>query len=584
MKKFLAGILILALTFGAAAPAFAMGAEAVVDQQTEGAVTVTVTADQAAAGQLIMLEVLKKDKSFSDLRPDAPDTVTDSVAYLGQAVTDATGTAVFQLTLTQPMGRYLYRAADEYGAQYDGSFFLYTARDVENTVALLNDASEEDFLDRLSQRDTRDVLGLEAVRFSLFTADRQRAVLQMMYRECSRGTGDKTLEEFQQYFLQSVLIEQVRQSSTAGEIKRLVEDEPNGLRLSECGMFEVFAGSISVALQERVYGAMAGKSYDGLAQLHAAFDLYTLTQPIRYAGNWKEIGPVLKGADKALKLGLNWTEYQNLKDPTAVDKALVNKSYTTAAEVTKAFHDAVAAQAKKESAAGSRPSGSGSGGGGGGGGGNYPAIELPSVTPVPVEPVPGAGEDAAPSFEDLGDAGWARESILYLYNHGIVNGKEPNLFYPNDAVTREEFIKMLVESLDLLNPYAVCDFQDVTDGEWYYPYVSTAYELEIVNGVEPGRFGIGALITREDLAVMVGRALDYAKLRLESTVEKQDFTDEKEISAYARTAVEQLQRAGVISGKENRAFEPQASATRAETASILHRVLKAVEAVYTVKD
>ena len=47
-------------------------------------------------------------------------------------------------------------------------------------------------------------------------------------------------------------------------------------------------------------------------------------------------------------------------------------------------------------------------------------------------------------FKDLGGYEWARESIVNLYKKKIISGITSESFAPGNAVTREEFVKMLV--------------------------------------------------------------------------------------------------------------------------------------------
>ena len=52
------------------------------------------------------------------------------------------------------------------------------------------------------------------------------------------------------------------------------------------------------------------------------------------------------------------------------------------------------------------------------------------------------------------------------------------------------------------------------------------------------------------------------------------FTDQDSISHWAETAVGIMQQAGIISGRPDGSFDPQATATRAEVAAIFARFLE----------
>ena len=186
------------------------------------------------------------------------------------------------------------------------------------------------------------------------------------------------------------------------------------------------------------------------------------------------------------------------------------------------------------------------------------------------------------TFDDLDGVDWAKESILYLKDKGIVNGKGDGHFCPEDYITREEYITMVVSALEIFNEYAVCSFEDAQTEQWYYPYVASAYENGIVDGIDENNFGIGMPITRQDAAVMSCRALEFIEVSLKKADDVTAFKDDTEISDYARDAVYDMNRAGVISGYEDETFRPGESITRAETACVIYRVLKAIETAYTI--
>lgn len=102
-------------------------------------------------------------------------------------------------------------------------------------------------------------------------------------------------------------------------------------------------------------------------------------------------------------------------------------------------------------------------------------------------------------------------------------------------------------------------------------YIKTAYALGIVNGVSENSFGIGAYISRQDMAVMITRAKN---IELADNTPDNTFTDADTIAEYARTSVDYLQNAGVINGYDDGSFRPSGNVTRAETAKVLYGLLK----------
>lgn len=147
------------------------------------------------------------------------------------------------------------------------------------------------------------------------------------------------------------------------------------------------------------------------------------------------------------------------------------------------------------------------------------------------------------------------------------------MFDPDSEVTREEFVKLLTVTFAFEDNGASVAFSDVGEENWCYPYVMAARSVEMVMGQDDNSFGIGQAITREDAAVMIQRACEIAGKNLEQTEKAMLYTDAELISEYARTAVGELSKAGVLKGMEDGRFAPAASCTRAEAAVMIFRIL-----------
>ncbi|MBP3360180.1 MAG: S-layer homology domain-containing protein [Clostridia bacterium] len=179
-------------------------------------------------------------------------------------------------------------------------------------------------------------------------------------------------------------------------------------------------------------------------------------------------------------------------------------------------------------------------------------------------------------FNDLEDVDWAKESISNLVSRNIINGKQENCFAPNDCVTREEFIKMLVCAIGINGDEYRCSFDDVEDNSWYYKYVAIGFNNGIINGVGDNNFGCGEFITRQDIAAMVGRVIN--KIGINGYSENYDlFADDNNISAYAKDNVYNLKRLNILNGKGDNMFDPNGFTTRAEAAKIVSAMIDNIE-------
>lgn len=210
----------------------------------------------------------------------------------------------------------------------------------------------------------------------------------------------------------------------------------------------------------------------------------------------------------------------------------------------------------------------GSGGGGGGGSDKKEPKPTPENTDTPDNTKP---QDSA--YSDLGGHAWAKNAIEELSRKGVISGDGNGNFRPQDSVKREEFVKMLVEALDINTDGAKADFTDAQNGAWYEKYLTAAKNSGISMGREDGTFGIGENILRQDLAVMMLRALEAVGKAPKLSENSESFSDASEISQYAKEAVINMQSNGFIQGMGDGSFAPMQSATRAQAAVIIKRIL-----------
>ncbi len=220
--------------------------------------------------------------------------------------------------------------------------------------------------------------------------------------------------------------------------------------------------------------------------------------------------------------------------------------------------------------------GSSSGGGGGSSGGGYSGAAMVDF----IQPQP-TSENQSPEyveiFHDVNEGFWAKQYIEDLYRRGIVSGDENGNFEPERAVTREEFLKLLISALPIEKADTTAlPFTDVEPNAWYYPYLQQAYAVGLTQGETETSFGVGKSVTREDIAVLTDRMLS---LKNHVLPEKNEviFMDMQAISEYAAPSVLRLSAAGLVNGYENGAFLPQGNATRAEAAKLLSVLISEVE-------
>ena len=184
------------------------------------------------------------------------------------------------------------------------------------------------------------------------------------------------------------------------------------------------------------------------------------------------------------------------------------------------------------------------------------------------------------NFEKITDVhadDWFYEYVKKSYEDGLFTGTSDTTFEPNANLTRGMFITVLsrFDKADTSN-YANI-FYDVKPGEWYQEAVNWGAANGIVNGVGENEFRPNDPITREQMAVMLCNYISYAYPGLFNSMSSAPmFADYEQISEWARVQVLLLQQIGIVQGREDNKFEPQAYVTRAEAATMIERLVDKV--------
>lgn len=182
-----------------------------------------------------------------------------------------------------------------------------------------------------------------------------------------------------------------------------------------------------------------------------------------------------------------------------------------------------------------------------------------------------AGEERK-TFEDVTASGckWAKETIEALAGAGIVGGIDQKHFAPERAIARAELAGLLVRALNIPAATGGARFKDIEGNERYAGSVSAAFAAGLVKGYEDGNFRPEQGITREELMVVLVRALSLTA----SSDEKLPFTDAARISPWAKNSVAAGVARQLVKGYPDGTFRPQEAVTRAECAVMVYRMLE----------
>ena len=186
---------------------------------------------------------------------------------------------------------------------------------------------------------------------------------------------------------------------------------------------------------------------------------------------------------------------------------------------------------------------------------------------VPLDP----GDEVDYRFRDVNSGHWFYNAVNYVYENSIMRGVSDDLFAPNASFNRAMAATVLFRMAGAEASF-VQVFDDVAAGQWYSEAITWAAENGIVLGIGNNLFDPYANVTREQLAAMFFRYATFMEFDM-STSELTGFVDIADVSYWALEAMSWAVHHEIIQGVTGNRLNPRGTATRAECATIIMRMM-----------
>ena len=157
----------------------------------------------------------------------------------------------------------------------------------------------------------------------------------------------------------------------------------------------------------------------------------------------------------------------------------------------------------------------------------------------------------AAGYDDT-DGHWAEGSIERWASYGIIEGVGDGEFSPDGTMTRAQAAAIFARLLKLDAKTDISKYTDVDSDAWYAEYIAMCVAAGIMNGVGDNAMDPNGTLTREQMMVMLCRALG---IQPEDTCDK-TFADSDKISDWAEGYINALVNAGIVDGVGNNTMAP----------------------------
>lgn len=156
--------------------------------------------------------------------------------------------------------------------------------------------------------------------------------------------------------------------------------------------------------------------------------------------------------------------------------------------------------------------------------------------------------------------------VNYLVSKGIITGYPGGEFRPNQLLTREEAATMVGRALNLDGTKRQTPFLDVSPSSYASGYIASGYQKGIIQGDGQGLFRPSDHMTRLEMAYIIVKSFNLNKI---SSVNYADMPANSEQA----DVINKVTTAGITNGFPGNVFKPNNSITRVEFSLMLARAL-----------
>ncbi|NSW90073.1 MAG: S-layer homology domain-containing protein [Firmicutes bacterium] len=192
---------------------------------------------------------------------------------------------------------------------------------------------------------------------------------------------------------------------------------------------------------------------------------------------------------------------------------------------------------------------------------------------------------------------WAQNPIIFVLNNGWIEAKDKTGFAPDKPLTRAEAAVAIVRALQLeeykeKGNEGKIVFNDIS-GHWAKKEIEIAIQHRIVMGKGDGTFSPDEPVTREEMSVMLDRALIASRglalnlsrginsntTNANSNISHNNTSIEicykdvsREVCEWSYDSIVRMSQLGIFTGSTDGKFNPKEKISRAEMSALLYRI------------
>lgn len=181
-------------------------------------------------------------------------------------------------------------------------------------------------------------------------------------------------------------------------------------------------------------------------------------------------------------------------------------------------------------------------------------------------------EETGMFFDVMDSSKYYFDAVYALTDNGVIYGYTDGFFGVGDTMTRGQLVSMLYRYEGEPEVTTEASFSDVSDSAYYATAIDWAAENGIVDGYGDGTFGPDDAVTFEQFCKILASYLaDGSENVTADTSVLDEFSDADDISSWAEVYVAYCVENGLVSGYSNGTIAPSELVTRERAATVLAR-------------
>jgi hypothetical protein len=168
-------------------------------------------------------------------------------------------------------------------------------------------------------------------------------------------------------------------------------------------------------------------------------------------------------------------------------------------------------------------------------------------------------------YKDIKSSNWAYPAVNAMSEKAVISGYPDGSFRPNNTVTYGEFIKMALIAA------TGEDVGNSATGNWATEYYNKAKELGYYTEYDINKSKLTKQITRAHMALIISSIVGDVEIDKYDEIQK-GITDITYKTPYEYD-ITKAYATGILTGYTDNTFQPDKTLTRAEAATVIHRLM-----------